>query len=75
MKAYLVKYCLNSGIKEIEGEIRNGNFKADGYVFSFNIKKDIAFSKDEAIEKAEAIRAKRIVSLKKQIERLEKLKF
>lgn len=76
MKVFITKYALTSGIKETEvTPIRDFpnivKFNSHNYIhkpFWHENEKD-------AINHAENIRTKRIESLKKQITKLEKLKF
>lgn len=75
MKAYLVKYFETKGIQEIEGDIRQKEYFSSPNSGWHVINRDVFFEKHKAIEKAEAMRVKKIASLKKQIEKLEKLKF
>lgn len=80
-KVYITKYALTSGIKEVETEIHkstlndNLNYVRDS-AYSFHyIGKDAFLDKSEALNKAEDMRKKKIASLRKQIEKLEKLSF
>lgn len=79
MRVWITKYALTTGIYEIEAEItENGSaFDMHASLPTFYNKegKDWHRTKEDAIQKAEAMRQKKIVSLKKQIEKLEKLKF
>lgn len=79
MKAWITKYALTKGILErsirsFDGEtaedITGGHLRAKYYR-----KGEWHESKISAIEKAEEMRKKKIASLKKQIEKLEKMKF
>lgn len=78
--AYLVKYALNPhGILTLEDceptidpEVYRVRHLGKEWAI---LRKDIAFSKEEAIEKAEAMRHKRIAYLKKHTARLERLTF
>lgn len=80
-KVFITRYALTSGIKEVETEIHKSNFKdSPNYVrdsaYSFYyIGKDAFLDKSEALNKAEGMRKKKIASLRKQIEKLEKLSF
>ena len=78
MKVWITKYALTDGIIETEGKnissesfrITEGNFK-DSWFSS----KDCFTDKKSAIKRAEEMRQKRIKSLKKQIEKLEEMRF
>ncbi|MDC2233564.1 hypothetical protein [Bacteroides thetaiotaomicron] len=80
-KVFITRYALTSGIKEVETEIHKSNFKdSPNYVrdsaYSFYyIGKDAFLDKSEALNKAEDMRKKKIASLRKQIEKLEKMEF
>lgn len=82
-KVFITKYALTSGIKEVETEIYKSNFFEkdspdyirDGSYTFHSIGKDAFIDKSEALNKAEDMRKKKIVSLRKQIEKLEKLSF
>ena len=77
MKVYITKYALTSGIEEIEVELCSDSmvrdmahsryFHGDG--------KDWHRSLESAKTKAEEMRNKKIASLKKQIDKLERLEF
>ena len=82
MKVWITKYALTDGI--IEGEVIG--CKNDDLVFYDGQIKDggehlrkrfgeWCISKEEAIQKAEEMRQKKIASLKKQIEKLEEIRF
>lgn len=80
-KVFITKYALTSGIKEVETEIHKSTFKDypnyirdSAYLFHY-IGKDAFLNKSEALQKAENMRKKKIASLRKQIEKLEKLSF
>lgn len=68
------------GIKEIETDVRKNEVGNYEYVFYgnhyfFYIGKDAFTDKSEALKKAEEMRQKKVASLRKQIEKLEKLSF
>jgi len=78
MKVYITKYALTSGIKESEasqtstpGLIRTMKEEWPSY-FS---QKDWCADRASAIQQANSMRDKKIESLKKQIKKLEALKF
>lgn len=80
MKVWITKYALTQGIVEAEAK------KTSNDSVSINIK-DLAFptnwfykgdwheNKNDAIKKAEEMRQKKNASLKKQIEKLEEMRF
>lgn len=79
-KVFITKYALTKGILEKEAEIcdyGNGHIRAyvKGDFSSYSLGKVCFKTKEQAIEKAEKMRLKKIASLKKQIEALEKMKF
>lgn len=79
MKIYFFKYALTTGIKEMEVEVEKSRtteksyFKEDGVISYEGV--DWAFTKSEAIFKAEIMRNKKLESLHRQIEKLNKLTF
>lgn len=75
MRFYVVKYALSSGIQEREGECRdNGLYRCKkwGHLFTGQ---EVAETLGEAIEKAEALRAKKLLSISKQIQRIKSIDF
>lgn len=78
MKVWITKYAISSGILEKEAR-ENENFPGmittdDGSYFHGE-GKDWTRTKEEAIAIAEKMKAKKIESLKKQIKKLENMKF
>jgi len=87
VKVWITKYCLTSGIQEIEAEVCSTNedmikkvkdredstCRYDEYYHGKG--KDWHTTKESAIKRAEEMRIKKIESLKKQIKKLEALKF
>ena len=79
-KVFITKYALTKGIKEIEADIIRSRFEDGEYVrdvlCSYLCIGEKAFTyKSEALKKAEEIKIRKIASLRKQIEKLEKLSF
>lgn len=79
-KVFITKYALTVGIKEIETDIIRGRFENREYVIDdsysyFRIGENAFTDKSEALKKAEEMRQNKIASLRKQIEKLEKLSF
>lgn len=79
-KIYITKFALSTGIKEVEltREYKVDNMKfvyVKGKYSSYKIGSEAFISKEDAIKQAEIMRLKKIESLKKQIKKLEKLKF
>lgn len=85
MKVWITKYALTKGIEEINSNnvtIMDVEDNGDLYIVRtkgslpevYN-KKDYVLNKESAIAKAEELRQKKIASLKKQIEKLEGMKF
>lgn len=77
MKVWITKYALTQGIIEADGVrtsqgiyIKNSGLNTDYFYGS-----DWYFDKESAIKKAEEMRQKKIASLKKQIEKLEEMRF
>lgn len=79
-KVYITKYALTKGVIEKDGEIAdygNGHVRAfvHGDYSSYGIGSEAFYTKEEALKNAEERRIKKIESLKKQIKKLENLKF
>lgn len=79
-KVFITKYALTKGILEKEAEIcdyGNGHIRAyvKGDFSNYPLGKVCFKTKEQAMERAEKMRLKKIASLKKQIEALEKMKF
>ena len=77
MKYYITKYALTKGILEVEGEASGEHLKTNGVGgFETNFY-DRDWWKDEKDAKirAETLRLQKIENLKKQINKLETLKF
>ena len=81
MKIWITKYALLVGIIEKEaeylGEMHGGTIKtkADRPSFYYGEGEEWNRTKQSAIKKAEEMRQKKIASLKKQIEKLERMRF
>lgn len=78
-KAYITKYALTRGIFEEEGRFVSGNFivSHEWSTKAIQLFKLGDFHTDlkEALKQAEIKRQRKIDSLKRQIEKLEKLEF
>lgn len=83
-KVYITKYALTKGIQERIMNVVKLDFDDNTYYAralesfdwtSFRIGTEAFLTKEEAVNKAEKMRARKIKSLKKQIEQLDKLKF
>lgn len=79
---WMTKYALSGGIQEVRGEIhiadeRYATIRMPGSQFpsGYKIGTDVFYTEAEAISNAEERRKLKILSLKKQIAKLEKLKF
>ena len=79
MNVWITKYAMTRGIKEIECEdCENGAVKEIENplpTFYHGEGKEWHRTKESAIQKAEEMRQKKIASLKKQIEKLEGMRF
>lgn len=78
MKVYITKYALTKGILEKESRQCGDGMIATRERFSAYFHgegKDWHRTKENAIKRAEEMRMKKIESLKKQIEKLERMKF
>lgn len=75
IKAFITKYALLKGIEEMEGTVSEyGYLYVGGYYGSFS-QNEYYIDKTDAIKNTEQRRLKKIESLKKQIAKLEKMKF
>lgn len=79
-KVFITKYALTEGIKEIETDIIRSRFENEEYVIDdsysyFRIGTNAFTDKSEALKKAEEMKIRKIASLRKQMEKLEKLSF
>lgn len=83
MKAFITKYALTEGIQEKEGEVigTDGRYFSNSNLAGYAVgrfflgPKDWTTDRDVAVERAESMRKAKIASLKKQIAKLEALKF
>ena len=87
MKVWITKYALTQGIEEIDSnQVKEFEMADTGYLcfrrngkYSFEIEiysqKEWYRTKESAIKKAEEMRQNKIASLKKQIEKLERMGF
>jgi len=77
MEMWISKYALTAGIEKAEGKLTDSDYfcKSSDYWTSFKVGRDAHATLEEANAAAEAARVKKIKSLKKQIEALEKLQF
>lgn len=71
---YLTKYALSQGISKLTAvDVGDGMMRTPNHFFYS--RSDYCFTREEAIAKADAMRKKRIISLKAQIAKLEKMVF
>lgn len=79
MKFYITKSALTRGIIEIHGETISSSLEIvkaiDSDIWDYIEKPFWHVRQEDAIEHAESMRDRKIKSLGKQIEKLEKLKF
>ena len=78
-RIYITKYALSKGILEKEAVIKDcGRYLiafVKGDYSSYGIGSEAFFKREDALKNAENRRIKKIESLKKQINKLENLKF
>lgn len=74
---YLSKYALSVGVKEVEvnSDLDGDRVRPEGYCDYYKIGRDIHHDRADAVAAAKVMAAKRIVSLRKQIAKLEAMKF
>jgi hypothetical protein len=76
MKFYVSKYAASNGIEEVEGEITEGKYvQIKGWSNLMRLDTEAHVSRADAVIAANVARTKKIASLKKQIEKLEKAVF
>lgn len=87
VRVYLTKYALTTCIQVIDAEKEASSYYTPGQFElsaggdlwngwqTYRVGKDFFFSKEAAIEAAEEKRTKKLVSLKKQIAKLEAMTF
>ena len=78
MKVYITKYALSDGILEKEAEECDrflGMIRTDDGAHFHGEGKDWTRTKEAAVARAQEMKTKKIKSLKKQIEKLERMKF
>lgn len=79
MKVYITKHALTKGIIECEDwnffESNKSYIYTKEYYLNYKVGKDAFFDREEAIKNAYKKRDDKVKSLKKQIEKFEKLKF
>jgi hypothetical protein len=75
MKVWITKYALSKGIIESEARDADGGYVSCPGFYGLFGGSDWVRSKEAAQLTAESMRIHRIASLKKQIAKLEKLKF
>lgn len=75
-KVFITKYALTKGILEKEAEICDYGYEYEiAYVIGEFSSYSLFRTREQAMERAEKMRLKKIASLKKQTEALEKMKF
>ena len=77
MKVWISRYALSEGIFETQAELSRDfpDMISERPSYAHYHKPDWHETKEEAIKRAEQMRIKKIASLKKQIEKLEKMDF
>jgi hypothetical protein len=81
MKAWITKYALTGGIREVEGEVSTGSdsmlvVHTPGTFHSqYFHGADWHTSRDAAVRQAEKMRQRRIKSLKESLAKMEQLSF
>ena len=82
MKVWITKYALTDGIIEAESDVKTQTKKKlfafwnnDEFGGFYPQKEEVFFDRESAIKKAEEMRQKKIASLKKQIKKLEEMRF
>jgi len=78
-KAFITKYALTDGIQEVEVEdcfdTSPTMVRPLGNKFTYYHAKDWYLTRDGAVQRAEKMRVDKALSLKKQLKRLEEMRF
>ena len=77
-KVWITKYALSDGVAEYEAEIRGGSAYPGSPFMSFTgfvMGKDAHETREAAMAVAEKMRVQKIASVKKQLAKLENLRF
>lgn len=75
-KVYFVKYALSTGISLEQVSRGAGNYVfLRGYYHAYEPGLDVAATWPEAVQLAEQLRQKKLKSLRKQLEKLERIEF
>lgn len=73
---YITKYALSDGIKKVDAKVAADHCTSNDYgILQMFFKDEFHLTEEQALANAELRRDKKIVSLKKQIEKLEKMTF
>lgn len=72
---WVTKWALTSGIIETEAEVRDEEMVNCGSRYGYFHGNDWHRTRVAAVQRAEVMRLKKIASLKKQLEKLEKMRF
>ena len=75
MKAYITKWALTKGIIEVDNPEFYENYLVISHIEPLINPVDWFWAKQEAINRAEEMRVNKIASLRKQIAKLEIMKF
>lgn len=78
MKVYVTKYALTQGILELEGSVDEEHstmFVVPGAFRRYYHKPFWHETREDAVKHADTLKASKIASIKKQIKKLEELKF
>lgn len=75
-KVYFVKYALSTGISLETIKESGGDYVfLHGYYHAYRPGRDVGATWPEAVQLAEQLRQKKLKSLRKQIEKLERIEF
>lgn len=74
-KFWISKYALTEGIQEVEGDLSQGEYVYYGSHGQAKLGRDAHVDESKARAASESMRKKKIASLKKQIAKLEAMKF
>lgn len=72
--AWVTRYALTTGIEMVDGKTDGDGYLSYGE-YSYASGNDWHHTREAAVKRAEEMRLKKIASVKKQLEKLEKMRF
>lgn len=78
VKVFATKYALTQGIQEMNVEpahVKGYVVTCTAYANTLKLGRDVHYTKEAAVTQAERMRNKRMTALRRELDRLEKLRF